>query len=83
METVIRRFWIHTLKAQWVLRQYICAALAKEFEAGKLTVEKQSAIVHRWDDALKESYVLQLMIDLLERQVKEECGSTESLIPKA
>jgi hypothetical protein len=34
-------------------------------------------------DTLKESYVLQLMIDLLERQKKEERGCAESLIPKA
>jgi hypothetical protein len=32
---------------------------------------------------VKESHVLQLMIDLLERQEKEERGCAESLIPKA
>jgi hypothetical protein len=34
-------------------------------------------------DTLKESYLLQLMIDPLERQEKDERGCAESLIPKA
>jgi hypothetical protein len=44
--------------------------------------EQKAALAHRWDDTLKESHVLQLMIDLLERQEKEDRGSTESPIPK-
>ena len=28
MDPIIRKLIIHTLKAQWVLRQYICVALA-------------------------------------------------------
>jgi hypothetical protein len=71
LESVIHKLRIHTLQAQLALRQHLCASLAKEFEAGNLTVEQKAALAHRWDDTLKESWVLQLMIDLLERQEKE------------
>jgi hypothetical protein len=66
VEPIIRKFKIQTLKAQWVLRQYICVALAKEFETGTSTANVKWSLVDRWDDTLKESQVLQLMLDLLE-----------------
>ncbi len=83
MEAIIRKFWIHTLKAQLALRQQICAILSLEFEAAGLTFGQRAALAHRWDDTLKEGYVLQLMIDLHERQEKEEHGCEGSPIPKA
>ena len=82
MESIVRKLKIQTYKAQLAFRHYVCAALAKELEAGTLTAEQKAALAHRWDDTLKESHVLQLMIDLLERQEKEDRGSTESPIPK-
>jgi hypothetical protein len=63
-KTIIRKFWIHTLKAQWVLRQYVCVALVKEFEAGKLTAEEKWPLVHRWDDTLKETYVKRSFVQI-------------------
>ena len=74
METIIHEFGIQTSIAQLALRQHLCASQAKEFEAGTLTVEQKAALAHRWDDILKETYVLQLMLDLLERKEKEERG---------
>ncbi len=71
MDPIIRKLIIHTLKAQWVLRQYICVALAKEFEAGVSTASVKWPLVDRWDDTLKESQVLQLTLDLMERQERE------------
>jgi hypothetical protein len=49
----------------------------------RVTVVCDSESAFRRDDMLKEGHVLQLMIDLLERQEKEERGFAESLIPKA
>jgi len=39
----------------------MCKFLAQEFE-------QRAAIAHRWDDMLRESHVLQLVIDLPEPQ---------------
>lgn len=66
MEPTIRKLTIQTLKAHWILRQYICVALAKEFEAGASTANVKWSLVDRWDDALMEGQLLQLMLDLLE-----------------
>lgn len=70
METVIRRLRIRNLKAQVALRKLIRESLAKEFEAA-LSVEDRAVFAQRADSALKEQYVLQLMVDLLERQERE------------
>ena len=71
MESMIQKLRIQALQAQLALRQHLCASLAEEFESPKLTVKPRTALAHRRDDTLKESHVLQLMIDLLERQEKE------------
>ena len=68
MESVIRRLNTQNLKAQVVLRQFLCAFLAREFETSRLTFAERDEIAHRWDEAQKESYISQLMVDLLERQ---------------
>jgi hypothetical protein len=41
-----------------------------------LAAEQKAAIAHRWHDTLKESYVLQLMLDLRERQEREKRGGS-------
>jgi hypothetical protein len=60
---MIRKLRIHHLKAQVGLRQLVCETLAKEFEARSLTVEQRTALAHRWDDAMKESHELRLMVE--------------------
>ena len=83
MELIISKARIQALIAQMVLRQFHRESLAKEFETEYLTTIQKAGLAYRWDDILKESHVLQLMIDLLERQEKEERGRAEFLIPKA
>ncbi len=78
MELIISKLRIQTLKARWLLRQFHCESLEMEF-----STNQKAGLAYRWDDMLKEGHVLQLMIDLLERQEKEERGCAESLIPKA
>ena len=68
MELIISKPRIQNLKAQMVLRQFHCASLAKEFETEGLTTNQKAGPAYRWDDMLKESQVLQLMLDLLERR---------------
>lgn len=78
MELIISKLRIHTLKARWLLRQFHCESLEMEF-----ATNQKAAPAYRWDDMLKEGHVLQLMIDLLEKQEKEERGFAESPVPKA
>jgi hypothetical protein len=66
------------MKAQLGLRRFICASLAKEFEVGSLTAEQKVAIAHRLDDALRESDVLRLALDMMERREREEKQINES-----
>jgi hypothetical protein len=68
MELIISKPRIQSLKAQTVLRQFHCESLAVEFEDEGLTTNQKAGLAYRWDDMLKESQVLQLMLDLLERQ---------------
>jgi hypothetical protein len=72
LESIIRRLRINTLKAQVALRQSKCASLNSLFEAKSLTDEQRSEITRRRDESLEESYVLQLMVELLERQEREK-----------
>lgn len=57
-------------KVHLAVRLYQCASLAKEIEASALTSQRKAILAQRWDHTLKEAYVLQLMLDLLERQEK-------------
>lgn len=71
MELVVSKPRIQTLIAQMVLRKFHCESLATEFEAECLTINHKPGLAHRWDDMLKESQVLQLMLDLLERRERK------------
>ena len=83
MELIISKPRIQTLKAQTVLRQFHCESLAVEFKIECLTISRKAGLAYRWDDMLKESYLLQLMFNLLDRHEKEERGFAESPILKA
>jgi hypothetical protein len=72
MELIISKRRIQTLKAQLVLHQFHCASLASEFDTEGLTTYQKAGLACRGDDMLKESHVLQLMLDLLEKQEKED-----------
>jgi hypothetical protein len=74
LEFIIRKLRVQNLTAQVALRRYVCEFLAREFQTPTLTTHERAALAHRWDISLKESYVFQLMLDLIERQEKEERG---------
>jgi hypothetical protein len=71
MELIISKPRIQSLKAQMVLRQFHCESLAVEFETERLTINRKARLAYPWDDMLKESQVLQLMLDLLERRERK------------
>jgi hypothetical protein len=66
MEVIISKPRIQALMAQMELRQFHCESLAMEFETEDLTTIQKAGLAYRWDDMLKESQVLQLILDLLE-----------------
>jgi len=74
LESIIRRLRVQNLQAQVVLRRYVCEFLSREFQTPTLTTDEKTALARRWDITLKESYVFQLMLDLIERQQNEEPG---------
>jgi len=74
LEFIIRKLRVQNLKAQIALRRYVCEFLVREFQALTLTTREKAALAARWDTTLKESYVFQLIFDLIERQENEELG---------
>ena len=75
MELIISKPRIQTLIAQMELRQFHCESLAKEFETEDLTIIQKAGPAYRWDDMLKESQVLQLILDLLESRERKGVGA--------
>lgn len=60
-----------------------CDSLAYKFEKRPLTNEQKSEIFRRWEDTLKESHLLQALLDTLEREDKESLqrGMSASTLP--
>jgi hypothetical protein len=72
LETIIRKLRIQTYKGQLAVCNLVCTALSKELENVTPADDQWVGLGHRLDEAVKESYVLQLMLDLMEKQEREE-----------
>jgi hypothetical protein len=72
MKSTVRNLRIHTFRALLAVRQYQCESIVREFEAANLADKQRAVLAHCWAYSRQESHVLQLMIDLLERQVREQ-----------
>lgn len=83
MESSFRKLRIEFLRAEMELRRLTCESLARKFEEGPLTYEQRSQIFRRWEEALKESHLLQATLDTLEQEEKEAAwnGMTGSTLP--
>ena len=71
MQTYTRRSRIQSLKAELELRRKTCTALKREFEKHELSNDERMDLFRRWSDTLKESQLLQSLLDMLERLEKE------------
>ena len=71
MELIISKPRIQSLKAQMILRQFHCESLTVEVETESLTINRKARLAYPWDDMLKESQILQLVLDLLERRERK------------
>jgi hypothetical protein len=69
VEPFISKSRIQTQKAQMILRQFHCESLAAEFKADGLN--QKAGLAFPWDDMQKESQLLQLILDLLERRERK------------
>jgi predicted amino acid dehydrogenase len=72
MEPVIRRLRIQTLKGQVVLCQLRHASLAKRCDSETLSDGQKAEIFRRRVESLNECHALQVMVDLMEREEKDE-----------
>jgi hypothetical protein len=72
LEPFIRKFTIQAYKAQVALRERMIDSLVKEFERESITVQRKAKIARQWNKTLKEKHTFQFLLDLLERQEKEE-----------
>jgi hypothetical protein len=77
LESINRKHKIESLKAQLESSQNVCSSVTHEFETTTLTGEQKAEIAHRREDALRECKMLQLAIDLLERQEGKERHKSE------
>jgi len=71
LESSFRKLRIPFLRAELELRRLSCESLARKFEKRPLTYEQRTDLFRRWEETLKESHLLQAMLDMLEREEKE------------
>ena len=71
MESTFRKLRIQFLRAELELRRLSCESLAHKFEKRPLTYDQRTDLFRRWEETLKESHLLQAMLDMLEREEKE------------
>lgn len=69
MKSSADTFQVEPLRSRLALRTFICSSLARQLE--KASFIEKPAITLRWEETLKDCHVLQLLVDLLERQKRE------------
>lgn len=72
MDRAARKLTIQTLKGRVALLKIVCDSYSKEFNEETLNQEQKSLINLRWDIALKEMHSLQLMLESLELDEREQ-----------
>jgi hypothetical protein len=78
MDPSYRKVRIEFLREEVEFRRLTCESLARKFERQPLTSQEKSELLHTWEDLLKESNVLQAMLDLLEREDRDALLSAAS-----
>ncbi len=68
----VHHFQVEPLRSRLAVRTFICISLARQLE--KANFIEKPAITLRWEATLTECHVLQLFVDLLERQKREGCA---------
>ena len=71
MDPSYRKIRIELLRGEVELRGLTCESFARKFERQQLTGEQRSELLNLWEDLLKESHLLQVMLDVLEKEEME------------
>ena len=83
MDSSFRKLRVQFLRAELELRRLQCDGLSRKFESRPLSPEQRVDLFKRWEDTLKESHLLQAMLEMLEREEKEtlRMGMSASTLP--
>lgn len=54
------------------MRRLSCESLARKFEKRPLNYEQRTKLFQQWEETLKESHLLQAMLDMLVREEKQD-----------
>jgi hypothetical protein len=73
LEEIISRLRIHSLRSQVAASREYCNVLATKFESAATNSEKVK-IARRYDEALKQTHAMQLLLELLERETRGAAG---------
>jgi hypothetical protein len=78
METIINKLRLPALRAQIEASRLYCASLAAQFDAAQSGAEK-TEVASRYEDALKQTHMMRLLLELLERHEREYLGDVDSV----
>jgi hypothetical protein len=78
MQRVIWDLDVHNLRAHLDSCRTQCATLAQEFEKSQSSLQR-TRLARRWDAMLKHAFMVQFLVDLLERCHREGCSSAGCL----
>lgn len=70
MELILRDAGMQSLRDHIGKSRDYCESLARQFEQAPTSLE-QTNIAFRWDAALKHSYMVEFLLDLLKRRERE------------
>ncbi len=73
MELILRDLGTANLKEHLHKCKDLCESLAREFASAGTSLE-QTKLAFRWDNTLKHGYMVQFLLELLERREKEGCS---------
>ena len=68
-----------TINAQLAVHGFICKTLEREFESGSLTADDKRLIARHWDRSRKDSQVLRLVLDLMEKHERQSAAGSRDL----
>jgi hypothetical protein len=77
LDSVLRKLRMMSLKAQIEVSRRQGEAFAGDFEKAE-SVEQKSEIARKWDRAIKAKHAAQVLLEMLERQQKEERATQDS-----
>lgn len=73
MGIIINKLKMQSLRGQIETSRLLCGSLAARFETATSSTEK-TELARRYDEALRQTHSMQLLLELMERQAREAAG---------